>query len=300
MNRPSATSTELSAENIALLGARFAQRLVALPSGAQVAIRECGIRESRLSVVLLHGISSGAASWLHTALAVTMADQFQVIAWDAPGYGESSPLAEAAPTDADYGDRLIELLDAMHIQQCVLVGHSLGALMACAAAAKLGTERITRVILISPAGGYGSAAQSAAREAVRRERRSAMQLLGPLGLAERIDQRLLSSRASATERAWVRWNTSRLHPEGYLQAVELLCASSLTDRLELAMPVEVHCGDADVVTTPDLCRAWAEKFGAPFGLIKRAGHASQIEQPNAVAQLISRALLQSVGATEHA
>ncbi|UUZ69877.1 alpha/beta hydrolase [Polaromonas sp. P2-4] len=57
------------------------------------------------------------------------------------------------------------------------------------------------------------------------------------------------------------------------------------------MPVEVHCGDADVVTPPAACRGWADLYAAPFDLIKGAGHASPVEQPEAVARLITRAAL---------
>jgi pimeloyl-ACP methyl ester carboxylesterase len=61
----------------------------------------------------------------------------RVLAWDAPGYGNSAPLAPMAmPGAADYAERLWAWLDALGPQAAaplVLVGHSLGALMACAA-----------------------------------------------------------------------------------------------------------------------------------------------------------------------
>lgn len=282
---------------LALLDRRFAQRIVRLPSGASVAVRECGVSGDASAVVLLHGISSGAASWLHTA--VRVAETARVIAWDAPGYGDSTPLPGGAPLDTDYAGRLHELLQVLDVRQCVLVGHSLGALIACAYAHSLGASRVARVVLISPAGGYGAAEQAAARERVRAERRAALQALGVSGLAERIPQRLLSSAADSAARAWVQWNTARLLPAGYLQAVELLCASDLGNSRDLAMPVEVHCGDADIVTPPAACRAWADLYAAPFDLIDSAGHASPVEQPGAVARLITRAALQPTGAKQN-
>ncbi|MGH6627860.1 MAG: alpha/beta fold hydrolase [Burkholderiaceae bacterium] len=296
MNAVSRTADDLLQPQLALLDRCFAQRLVALPSGVQVAVRECGVPGAAPTVVLLHGISSGAASWLHTA--VRVGEQLHVIAWDAPGYGDSTPLQGEAPTDADYAARLHELLQALNVRHCVLVGHSLGALMACAYARELGADRVVGLVLISPAGGYGGAAQADASARVRSERRDALQTLGVAGLAERIAQRLLSPAADAAARAWVQWNTARLHPAGYLQAVELLCASDLGNSRGLAMPVEVHCGDADVVTPPAACRGWARLYAAPFDLINGAGHASPVEQPEAVARLITRAALQ--GAKQHA
>lgn len=297
MNAVPHTTDDLLQPPLALLDRRFPQRLVTLPSGARVAVRECGVPGDAPTIVLLHGISSGAASWLHAA--VMAGEQAHVVAWDAPGYGDSTPLMGDAPLDADYAARLHELLQALDIRRCVLVGHSLGALMAAAYARDLGASRVVRVVLISPAGGYGGAAQAAASERVRTERREALHTLGVDGLAERIAQRLLSPAADAAARAWVRWNTARLQPAGYLQAVELLCASDLSRSRGLTMPVEVHCGDADVVTPPAACRAWADLYAAPFDLIDGAGHASPVEQPQAVARLITRAALQPTGAKQH-
>ncbi len=52
-----------------------------------------GFREqgSGIPLTLLHGISSGAASW-HKQMALP---GYRVLAWDMPGYGESPMLAAA-------------------------------------------------------------------------------------------------------------------------------------------------------------------------------------------------------------
>ncbi len=61
---------------------------------------------------------------------------YRVLAWDMPGYGES-PMLAATPADAgDYADALARMLDRAGVEQTILVGHSLGALVAAAFAAK--------------------------------------------------------------------------------------------------------------------------------------------------------------------
>ena len=288
MTSPALTSEELLQAPLALLDSRFAQRMVRLPSGAQVSVRECGRSGGRPTAVLLHGIGSGAASWLHVALLVC--EHAHVLAWDAPGYGESTPLPGDAPADSDYAGRLDELLRTLGIERCVLVGHSLGALMACAYARGPGASRVARLLLISPAGGYGGPGQAAVAGRVRSERRETLHTLGVAGLAERSAARLLSPAADAKARAWVAWNSARLRPSGYLQAVELLCAGDLARNAGLETPVEVYCGDADTVTPPEGCRNWAEFFHAGFELIEGAGHAGPVEQPGAVARIALRAI----------
>jgi pimeloyl-ACP methyl ester carboxylesterase len=233
----------------------------------------------------VHGISSGAGSWLQVAQ--RLAADTEVLAWDAPGYGESTPLPMTGPLDDDYAQRLQQVLETLGLQDALLVGHSLGALMVMACARRRAGNGI---VLISPARGYGREDQAAVRARVQSDRMEALQRLGVPGMAARIDQRLLSAGAGEAARAWVRWNTSLLHPAGYLQAVHMLCHGELGRGVAPGLPVRVHCGDADVVTTPEDCRQWAQSRGYPFQLIAHAGHASPLEQPDAIAALILAAL----------
>lgn len=288
---PGAVSLHESGLPLARLGREFPQTLVELPRGACVAVRECGAQGVGVTWVLLHGISSGAASWFGFASALVQragAAAARVLAWDAPGYGASTRLPGDAPTLDDYVERLGEALDALDVRRCVLVGHSLGALIAAAHARRHGATRVSRLVLVSPAGGYGGAALSGRRQDVRRRRLDDLANLGVAGLAERAVRRLLSEGAGDAARQWVHWNAARLDPAGYRQAVELLCNSDLARSRPLTMPVSVYCGEADRVTPPAECAERARLFGASFSLIAGAGHASPVEQAAALADAIAR------------
>ncbi|MBV8248513.1 MAG: alpha/beta hydrolase [Comamonas sp.] len=273
------------------LEAGFPERLVPLPDGSRVAWREAGDTAAEFAVVLLHGISSGAASWLDLALA--LGDKARVLAWDAPGYGVSTPLAQPTPGDADYARALEQSLQALGVRRCLLVGHSLGALMA-ARLAGTASGLVEQLVLISPAGGYGAPAKAEQQAKVRQGRLASLAEKGVAGLAAVIDQRLVSDQAPESVRAWVRWNTARMQPQGYAQAVELLCGSDLGQAAgKLSMPVQVWVGEHDVVTPPAACKAWSELLGADYGTLAAAGHASPVEQPVAIAQKLASLLNQS-------
>ena len=64
-------------------------------------------------LVLLHGIGSNAGSWRDQLEG--LADLRRVIAWDAPGYGASTPLAAARPLANDYAERLKLLLEGLRL-----------------------------------------------------------------------------------------------------------------------------------------------------------------------------------------
>ncbi|MGE0314100.1 MAG: alpha/beta fold hydrolase [Lautropia sp.] len=287
-----------SAAALAELERDFATRAVALAdTRAQVAVRECG---SGPVLVLLHGIGSGSASW--HAVAKALSSRLRVIAWDAPGYGASTPLDRAAPSAHDYAGRLHALLDALGIARCTLVGHSLGALVAAAAATRTcpRAARFDRVILFCPARGYGSPAagsrngpadvlgraRAATCEQVRNARFGALAERGIEGIACDAPGRLLSAAADDDARRWVAWNMARLNADGYRQAIEMLCADDLLEMLPTAPPVRVVCAAQDIVTPPSACEPIARACGVALECIERSGHACHAERPLEVARLI--------------
>lgn len=229
-------------------------------------------------LVLLHGIGSGAASWQSQLEAFS--DRFRVIAWDAPGYGGSAPVEPTAPDARDYAGVLAQFLDALGIDSCHLVGHSLGALMACAFARRW-PDRVRSLMIGDPAAGYGTA--GADIQAQRREGRiGLLEKLGPKGLARERHGNLLSDDAPDWARKRVRDVMARIRPDGYRQAVELLINGDIhADAREIAMPATVVVGGADTVTPPEGCEKVAASFAnAHFEILPGLGHASYVEGPD--------------------
>ena len=273
--------------------AEFARRVVGLPGGARLSVRERPAGdEPALTVVLLHGISSSAASWFDVSQALPR--DWRVLAWDAPGYGLSTALPQAHPRDADYALRLHEWLGQDAAGRILLVGHSLGALMALAYAARALPQTLAAVLLLSPAAGYGGR-EAQARERVRAERNAGLDGQGVAGLAQRIDQRLISAGGDAQAREWVRWITAQMHAEGYRQAIDMLCDSDLGGHAPPAAPLAIACGEHDVVTPPPACRRWAEVLRASYADIPGAGHASPSERPDAVVQWMEETVFKLCG-----
>ena len=230
-------------------------------------------------LVLLHGIGSGAASW--QAQLEAFSDRYRVIAWDAPGYGGSAPLAPTVPDARDYAGVLAQFLDARGFPSCHLVGHSLGALMACAFARRW-PDRVRSLLIGDPAAGYGDA--SAEIKAQRREGRlGLLAKLGPEGLARERHGNLLSDNAPGWARKRVHDIMARIRPDGYRQAVELLMNGTIcVDAAEIDLPVTVVVGGADTVTPPDGCRRVAESFAnSRFEILPGLGHACYVEGPDA-------------------
>jgi pimeloyl-ACP methyl ester carboxylesterase len=231
------------------------------------------------AVLLLHGIGSGSLSWA-AQLEDLPARGFRVLAWDAPGYGESEALAAPAPSAADYAEALAGFVAALGLERFALAGHSLGALMAASFCRRPKESRVSRLVLASPAAGYGAMAEEA-RARKTEERLAAMVRLGPAGLAQERATALLSPSASAGAVEKIRAVMRNLRPDGYAQAVRMLGQADIfADAPRITLPSLVLCGSADTVTPEAGCRRVAAAIpGAIYETLPGLGHASYVEDP---------------------
>lgn len=232
-----------------------------------------GFREqgSGTPLTLLHGISSGAASW-HKQMALP---GYRVLAWDMTGYGESPMLATARADAGAYADALARMLDRAGVQKTVLLGHSLGALVAAAFAARY-PQRVRYLVLADVAQGYGQA-EAAQREKIWQGRQQQM-ALGGEAMAEGRAAKLLRAGAREADVATVAAGMRRLRSEGYLAAAWMLAHDDIHRWLAgYRGRFAVWCGEQDAITQPELVQGVALRYGMPYLAIPQAGHASYLD-----------------------
>lgn len=259
--------------------------------GGTIAWRSAG-DGVQVSHVLLHGIGSSSSNWVRQLQAATRTPGARVLAWEAPGYGQSTPLLPEAPSAAAYAERLWRWLDALGVHHPVtLVGHSLGSLMA-GAAAHLQPARVSRLILLSPARGYG-AASAEEREAKLRPRLDNLQRLGPAGVAAARSAAMLSPGAPADQVDFMRESMAQIIPAGYTQAARMLAHGDLCAELEtVRCPVAVASGSLDTITTPAACQTVAAAAGVPWQDVGPVGHACPLQAHAAVNALLGLTTLE--------
>jgi pimeloyl-ACP methyl ester carboxylesterase len=229
-------------------------------------------------VVLLHGIGGGAGSW--TAQLDALKASQHILAWDAPGYGQTSPIPLARIGSAlAYGERLWHWLDALGITEPIsLAGQSLGCIMA-AAAASLQPTRVAQLTLLAPALGYGKSAPQV-RDAKRDERINNVNTLGMAGMAEKRAAAMLAPNASAEKIQSVRETMAAIPAAGYIAATHLLADSDLKTLLEhLTIPITIATGRSDTITPYAQCKALVSEMKCLFVTLGDAGHASPTDEP---------------------
>jgi pimeloyl-ACP methyl ester carboxylesterase len=247
------------------------------------------------AIVLLHGIGSGARSW-RTVLPY-LARSFRVVAWDAPGYASSTPVAAERPDPDDYAERLRLLVDALGLDRFEVVGHSLGAITAARFAA-LHPGRVTGVTLACPSTGHARLPQEE-RDKLRNARLGDLGKLGPREMAKLRGPRLVSAGASEEVRQSVVETMGMVRPDGYQQAVSLLSGADTRadlERLPASMPVQFIYGDQDIITPPAGTLALATAR-PDVGIYKMegVGHALYLEKPEIFSDLLANFAHASAG-----
>jgi pimeloyl-ACP methyl ester carboxylesterase len=88
-------------------------------------------KEHAPAMLLLHGLGDEADTWRH--LVLPLAEHFRIIAPDLPGFGRSEKPARQYSL-AFFQQAMLELLEVLQIPSAIVVGNSLGAMIAQAIA----------------------------------------------------------------------------------------------------------------------------------------------------------------------
>lgn len=245
---------------------------------------------SELEVVLLHGIGSNALSF--ESLIKELPDSWRLIAWNAPGYGNSEPLKLDWPIAEDYALALKNFFNRLKLKSPLLVGHSLGALIATSFAANY-PENVSKLLLASPALGYGQAVNETL-DSKAQERIDELELLGVEKFAKRRASRLV---ANPDEYPMIVSKVikemMRINIPGYIQAVKMLASGELLkDALKLNCPTDVVVGAEDIITTPESSLKAYETINSVvlsnFTELQGAGHAIYQQSPKNFAKSLKK------------
>jgi 2-succinyl-6-hydroxy-2,4-cyclohexadiene-1-carboxylate synthase len=234
----------------------------------------------RPTLVLLHGFTQTRHSWRLTA--ARLGDRFRVLAPDLPGHGHAATRVASFPACAAY-------VRALGGDRFSLCGYSMGGRVALHAALALG-ERVERLVLVGASPGLADPAE---REARRAADEALAQRIAEIGVeAFAREWAALPLFAGQPERVAAAAHADRLRntPEGLAAALRGLgtgVMEPLWDRLgELTIPVTLIVGQRDGKFAAIAERMAAAIPDARVDVVPGAGHAVQLERPDAVAAAI--------------
>jgi pimeloyl-ACP methyl ester carboxylesterase len=136
---------------------RAQSQMIDLPAGRFQYLSWGAEHRERPSVLLLHGITSSASSWVRVG--PVLADHYRVYALDMRGHGNSIKPAPGNYSLRQTADDALALIDALELERPVLIGHSWGGATALVLASGVGSQRavppLSHVILEDPAYQFG-------------------------------------------------------------------------------------------------------------------------------------------------
>lgn len=249
-------------------------------------------RGSGPPLVLVHGITLGAATWIPEL--ERLADRHRVIAIDQRGHGRSTAGSDGYPLER-LADDLLEVLRALDLRRAVLVGHSMGGMVAQLLAVREPLELRRHVdALVLVATSPGPLAPS-----------SAGRILATL-LARRFDrsETLFPSEELGTVLTRVSFGAeprpedvdlacsmiSRMSPVTLSALIGPLLAFDLHHRLaSIELPTWVVVGTRDALTPPRMARALVRSIkGAELVVLAGCGHMVMLERPDELCDLLHR------------
>ncbi|QGZ57522.1 alpha/beta fold hydrolase [Paraburkholderia acidiphila] len=247
------------------------------PGGKQtLAYREAGDKAAP-PIVLLHGIGSNSAGY--RAQLAALATHHRVIAWDAPGYGQSSPFAIATPGAADYAEAVMALMTALGLSRATVIGSSWGSVIAATFAAQY-PDATHALVLSAPNVARAHlplSERAAAREALMRS--GAAQ--SPAARAAGVDA-LLASSSAPQVRALVSTLRDAVTPTGWEHAVDMLFSAYTPDIVaSVEAPISIVIGSDDrIAPLSDHARPIHEAApNSTLHVLDGIGHMPKLEAP---------------------
>lgn len=228
------------------------------------------------ALVLLHGFTIDSRMWRPQL--ESLSDQFTVIAWDAPGTGQSSDPPETFRI-GDWADCLAGLLDAAEVKRAHIVGLSWGGILAQEFYRRYSARVLSLVLADTYAGWKGSLPEQVVEERLATCMRDAS--LPASEFVSRYLPGMFSESVTQEVREEFASIMSDFHPVGFRLMAKASAQVDTRDLLpNIRVPTLLVWGDVDKRSPMNIAYQLRDAIpGARLAVISGAGHVSNLEKP---------------------
>lgn len=250
-----------------------------------------------VTLVLVHGVGLDHTMW--APVASLLADHYRVVRYDLLGHGDAAPLGADAELGT-FSTQLLGIVDGLHVARFVLVGFSLGALIA----QRFTLDHPERVVALVMANSVFD--RSAADRGEVLERVDAVRH-GQYGASiEPAIERWFTPAFAAAEPAVIEAVRQRLlanDMSSYAVAYRIFATADsglAAQSARITAPTLVLTGSGDVRSTPLMSLALAEAIpGARAVIVPGARHLLPLEDPTSLAALIDAFVAELIPSMHH-
>jgi len=230
-------------------------------------------------VVFLHGIGGGRHIWTGSMQAVARRG-FKAAAVDLPGYGDSLDAGPA--TLANMTQQVAAFIDAQAAPRTVLVGHSMGGMVAQELVA-LPLCEVDALVLACTSAAFGKPGGDWQQAFVAERLAPLDGGLGMAAMAARLVPGMVSPNAPQRASDFAQGVMARVPEATYRAALQSIVAFDRREALAaIDVPTLLLAGEHDRTAPPAVMQRMAERItGSRFTVLRDAGHIANVEQPQA-------------------
>ncbi|KAK9380049.1 3-oxoadipate enol-lactone hydrolase [Kockiozyma suomiensis] len=236
---------------------------------------------SKPAILFIHGLGS-SQNYYYPQLEALSQSHYLVL-FDTPGSGQS-PLPSASPTAASLIADIANLLDHLSISAVVVVGHSLGGLLATLFAIHR-QDLVAGLVLLGPVHPSPTlAAAFATRIKTIQDAGFSLE-----AIYDTVPKAATGSRASSLVHGFIRELISRQDPRGYISTCSVIAEAPSPDfsLLKDKKPAIVLVGSEDKTAPFEGCvEIIAKGLDAEVRRLDGVGHWHALEDPDIVADAI--------------
>ncbi|KAF2656028.1 3-oxoadipate enol-lactone hydrolase [Lophiostoma macrostomum CBS 122681] len=222
--------------------------------------------EPRETFICIHGLGS-SQDYYYALASGLRSHKFRCIIFDTTGSGRS-PYTQIQQDVESLSADVIGILDALDVPKAIVVGHSMGGIVAAHLAAER-NDRVVAAILNAPV--YPGDHLIPVFE----KRIDAVQKDGMEALANSLPNTAPAKGASPLARAFIRELILAQDPAGYISNCRVLLDSKPPDYSKISIPVLVLAGEEDKTAPVESCKKMFEEMGTSekkLEIVKGVGH----------------------------
>ncbi|WP_159010779.1 alpha/beta hydrolase [Bradyrhizobium sp. S69] len=233
------------------------------------------------TILFLHGLLGSSKSWAFQF--DRLSRDYCVVAWDAPGYGQSDMVSASIEA---FVEALREFVTKIGQPKVSLVGHSMGGTVAACFAATF-PELVSRLVLSCSHAGYGDP-ETAPMSAKFERRMREFNEIGHAAYGLNRARDILPDSVPACVFDYAAKIASETNPEGLRRATRMLQRANNRPLLpKLKIPTLILTGEMDTDVHPNLKADLLRLTPATRHVeMPRLGHAPYFEAPDYYSSLI--------------
>ena len=237
------------------------------------------------AMICCHGL--GGNSNYFQPLVSAFASRFTIIRFDFKGMGRTGhdPENKRRITIPAYVEDLEAIMKAENIPKAILVGHSLGSVVAMHLAAAKCPELVQALVLIGPG---KSRAQIPPAKVMTLDMARRAREMGMPAFADGAVMKNVAPSSSDVVRAFVRESVAAQSAEGYAQVCEAVCDASHVnpDYSKISCPTVIIAGDQDFIASLLQCEELQKDIKGSLFRVVNSAHQQVLEDTTGVVRAI--------------